>query len=217
MPPGLTEYLIAALTTLVVVVDPIGLAPIFAGLTQGLPAAMKRGIAFRASAIAVGILAASALVGQWLLTKLGISLPAFRIAGGLFLFAIAFEMVYGKRTDRQSNTAQNAAETDTAEKDRAAHIAAFPLGIPLLAGPGAIAATLLLAGRAAGDPSYLAGLIGVIVLVGLIAATSFCVAAAITRLLGVVGNLVLTRLLGVILAALAVQFVIDGVRAAAGM
>jgi multiple antibiotic resistance protein len=211
LPPGLTEYLLSALTTLIVVVDPIGLAPIFAGLTQGLPAAVKRGIAFRASAIAVGILAASALVGQWLLTKLGIGLPAFRIAGGLFLFAIAFEMVYGKRTDRQSSTTQ-----DATEKDHATHIAAFPLGIPLLAGPGAIAATLLLAGRAAGDPSRLAGLIGVIVLVGLTAAASFCTAVAITRLLGVVGNLVLTRLLGVILAALAVQFVIDGVRTAMG-
>jgi multiple antibiotic resistance protein len=93
VPPGLAEYLISALTTLLVVVDPIGLAPIFAALTQGLPTSLKRGIALRASAIAVGILAASALVGQWLLTKLGISLPAFRIAGGLFLFAIAFEMV----------------------------------------------------------------------------------------------------------------------------
>lgn len=212
MPPGLAEYLISALTTLLVVVDPIGLAPIFAALTQGLPPTLKRGIALRASAIAVGILAASALVGQWLLTKLGISLPAFRIAGGLFLFAIAFEMVYGKRTDRQSNTAQNATD-----KDHATHIAAFPLGIPLLAGPGAIAATLLLAGRAAGDPQRLGGLIGVIVLVGLTAFVAFCTAAAITRLLGVTGNLVLTRLLGVILAALAVQFVIDGVRAVIGV
>jgi multiple antibiotic resistance protein len=216
VPPGLAEYLISALTTLLVVVDPIGLAPIFAALTQGLPTSLKRGIALRASAIAVGILAASALVGQWLLTKLGISLPAFRIAGGLFLFAIAFEMVYGKRTDRQSNTAQTATENGAPEKDHAAHIAAFPLGIPLLAGPGAIAATLLLAGRAAGDPQRLGGLIGVIVLVGLTAFIAFCTAAAITRLLGVTGNLVLTRLLGVILAALAVQFVIDGVRAAVG-
>ncbi len=206
------EYLISALTTLVIVVDPIGIAPIFAGLTRRFPAVEKRRIALRACSIAVTILAASALIGQWLLTNLGIGLPAFRIAGGLFLFAIAFEMVYGKRTERQSDAA-----SDAVGKEQAHHLAAFPLAIPLFAGPGAIAATLLLAGRAAGDPQRLLGLIAVIVLVGLGCFVAFIAAATITRWLGVTGNLVLTRLLGVILAALAVQFVIDGVRAAFGL
>jgi len=202
------EFLISALVTLLVVVDPVGLAPTFLAVTDGLSARFRRQVALRASLIAAAILVGSALIGDWLLRQLGISLPAFRIAGGLLLFAIAFEMVFAWRQERESKDAEQAVD------EHIHHMAAFPLAIPLMAGPGAITATILLAGQANARPLWLAILLGVI---GVVIATCFAVFVAaerIGRLLGVTGNLVLSRLLGVILAALAVQFVIDGVRAA---
>jgi multiple antibiotic resistance protein len=138
---------------------------------------------------------------------LSISLPAFRIAGGLLLFSIASEMVFGLRITRQSVT------TDRAVEEHVRNIAAFPLAIPLIAGPGAITATILLAGRAGGDPLRLALLIAIIAAIMALCPVVFLAASRIERLLGVSGNTVLSRLLGVLLAALAVQFVIDGVRA----
>jgi len=203
------DYAVSALVTLVVVVDPIGLAPVFLSLTQGLSPAAQRSVALRAAIIAAATLGGFALAGAWFLQQLGISLPAFRISGGLLLFAIAFEMVYGQRTDRQARTADQAIH-----KDRAHHIAAFPLAIPLLAGPGAITATLLLAGQAAGRPTLLAVLLVTVAAVGVLCVLVFSFAARIGRALGTTGNLVLSRLLGIVLAALAVQYVIDGVRAA---
>jgi MarC family membrane protein len=203
------DTLVSALVTLLVVVDPVGLAPIFLALTEGMTDAARRRVALRASLIAFAVLAGFALAGQWLLAQLGITLPAFRIAGGLLLFAIAFEMVYGRRSDRQTRTAEQAVHAD----EHARHVAAFPLAIPLLAGPGAITATLLLAGQAGGRPALLAALIGVIAMVVGLCVIVFSLAVPIGRLIGTTGNLVLSRLLGIILAALAVQFVIDGVRA----
>jgi multiple antibiotic resistance protein len=203
----LLEFLISALVTLVVVLDPIGLAPTFLAITHGLSQQDRRRVAIRGCLIAAGILIGSALIGDKLLAALGISLPAFRIAGGLLLFSIASEMVFGLRIGRQSETAERAIE------ERVRNIAAFPLAIPLMAGPGAITATVLLAGRAAGQPILLAELIGVI-LVGVGAClVVFLIAARIEKLLGITGNVVLSRLLGVLLAALAVQFVVDGIRA----
>jgi multiple antibiotic resistance protein len=202
------EFLISALVTLLVVVDPIGLVPTFIGITYGLPAKARLNVALRASLIAGAILAGSALIGDWLLRTLSISLPAFRIAGGLLLFSIASEMVFGVRLERQSREAEEAIE------ERVRNIAAFPLAIPLMAGPGAITATLLLAGRGASDPTRLGMLLAVIAVVLALCFLSFVLAARIERLLGVTGNTVLTRLLGVLLAALAVQYVIDGGRMA---
>jgi multiple antibiotic resistance protein len=204
------DFPISAFVTLVVVVDPVGLAPIFLALTHRFSATSKRQVALRASVIAGAVLIAFALAGAWLLGQLGIGIPAFRIAGGLLLFAIAFEMVYGARAPRETTEAQQAAD------EHARHVAAFPLAVPLMAGPGAITATLLLAGRAAGDALQLAILVGVIVVVCALCAACFVLAAPITRLLGTTGNTVLSKVLGIILAALAVQFVIDGVRAALG-
>jgi multiple antibiotic resistance protein len=203
------DYAVSALVTLLVVVDPVGLAPAFVMLTQHLSRGEQRRTAAVAALVAGLILAGFALGGAWLLHQLGITLPAFRIAGGLLLFAIAFEMVYLHRTDRQARTAE-----DAVRKDRAYHIAAFPLAIPLLAGPGAITATLLLAGQAAGEATMLAGLIGIIAMVAVLCVAVFWFAGAIGHRLGITGNLVLSRLLGILLAALAVQYVIDGVRAA---
>jgi multiple antibiotic resistance protein len=191
-----------------VVVDPVGLTPTFLAVTQGLPAAARRQIALRACLIAGVILAGTALIGDWLLDKLAITLPAFRIAGGLLLFAVASEMAFGARIERQSKEAEEAVE------EHVRHVAAFPLAIPLMAGPGAITATLLLSGQAHGQPLLLAGLLGVVVIVVAVCSGVFLAAERIERLLGVTGSVVLSRLLGVLLAALAVQFVIDGVRAA---
>src|SRR6185437_176078 len=202
------EFLISTLVTLFVVVDPIGLVPTFLAVTHGLPAAARGSVAWRASVIAALILAGSALIGDWLLRTLSITLPAFRIAGGLLLFSIASEMVFGVRIVRQSRQAEEAIE------EHVRNIAAFPLAIPLMAGPGAITATVLLAGRAGGDPLRLGALLGVVAVVLALCFVVFTLAARIAKMLGTTANVVLSRLLGVLLAALAVQFVIDGVRAA---
>jgi multiple antibiotic resistance protein len=204
------DFLVAAFVTLLVVVDPLGLVPIFLSITQGMPKRSRRDVAVRASLIAAAILAGAALIGDWLLQTLSISLPAFRIAGGLLLFSIASEMVFGVRGERQSQTAERALE------ERVRSIAAFPLAIPLMAGPGAITAVVLLAGRSGGNLVSLAALLFVIAVVCAICLGAFLAAPRIGKLFGDTANIVLSRLLGVLLAALAVQFVVDGVKAVWG-
>ncbi len=216
--PGLAGYVwgmiydfaAAALVTLLVTLDPPGLAPIFLSVTRGMSAEQRKTVAVRASIIAFGLLAFFALVGDVLLKALGVSLPAFRIAGGLLLFWIAFEMVFERRNERKQNTADVAITQDHIQ-----NVAAFPLAIPLMAGPGALTAMMLLAGRANGDPVMLGMLVGIAALVVASCTVTFVLATPISRMLGVTGNVVLTRLLGVILAAMAVQFVVDGIKAAA--
>ena len=200
------DYAVSALLTLFVVVDPIGLTPTFLAVTDGLPRSARRLVAVRASIIAGAILAGSALIGDWLLQTLQISLAAFRIAGGLLLFSIASEMVFGVRIQRESEAAERAIE------ERVRNIAAFPLAIPLLAGPGAITATVLLAGHAHGNWLSIVVLLAVIAVVAACCALAFFFAERISGLLGMTGNIVASRLLGVLLAALAVQYVVDGVR-----
>ncbi len=156
------------------------------------------------------MLAGSALIGDWLLRTLSITLPAFRIAGGLLLFSIASEMVFGVRVTRQSEQAEKALD------EHVRNIAAFPLAVPLMAGPGAITACVLLAGKAEGDLTRLGILLGAIVVALLLCWIAFTLAGTIAKVMGTTGNIVASRLLGVLLAALAVQFVIDGVRAALG-
>jgi len=199
------DYVISAFVTLAIVVDPIGLAPIFVGITEGLSAEARRSVGLRASIIAACIMIGAALIGDALLRRLGISISAFQISGGLLLFWIAAEMVYGARSERDTRSTTQAAE------EHLRHMAAFPLAIPLMAGPGAIAACVLLAGLAR-DPMMLASLIGVILAVCLLTLLGFQFATPIKRALGITGNIVLSKLLGLILAALAVQYVIDGVR-----
>lgn len=196
--------LISALVTLFVVIDPIGLGPIFIGLTTGMPAKLKRKIGLEASIIAFFVLAGSALFGDWLLDKLGISLAAFRIAGGLLLFAIAFEMVFERRTERKAEKSATATGS---------HIAAFPLAIPLMAGPGAITAMVLLAGRVSGDPVGFALLIASMAAMLLLAYVVLLTSTYLERFLGKQGLAVFGRLLGVLLAALSVQYVADGILA----
>jgi multiple antibiotic resistance protein len=182
--------------------------PSFVAITHGLPDRSRRAVALRACILAVAILAGSALIGDWLLRTLSIGLPAFRIAGGLLLFSIASEMVFGLRIVRQSK------QTEEALEEHVRNIAAFPLAIPLMAGPGAITAAVLLAGHAGGDLTRLGVLLGVIAAVLALCFVVFLLAGRIAALLGTTANVVLSRLLGVLLAALAVQFVIDGVRLA---
>jgi multiple antibiotic resistance protein len=201
------DYAISALLTLFVVVDPVGLVPTFLAVTEDLPRSSRRSVAVRASIIAGAVLIGTALIGDWLLRTLSISLPAFRIAGGLLLFSIASEMVFGVRLRREGQEAEQAVE------EHVRNIAAFPLAIPLLAGPGAITATVLLAGRANGNLVLIAVLIGVVALVAAACFAAFLFAERIGRAIGLTGNIVLSRLLGVLLAALAVQYVVDGVRA----
>ena len=205
--PTLVAFAVSALVTLVVVVDPLGLVPTFLAVTHGLPERSRRQVAWRACLIAAAILAGSALIGDWLLRALSITLPAFRIAGGLLLFSIASEMVFGVRTARQTMTAEQALD------EHVRNIAAFPLAIPLMAGPGAITATVLLAGRSDGHVTRLGILLAVVLIVILACLVVFAGAAKIGKWLGPTANSVLSRLLGVLLAALAVQFVVDGVRA----
>lgn len=198
----MTTFMISALVTLFVVIDPVGLGPIFIGLTAGMQPEVKRKIAVEACAITFFVLAGSALFGDWLLARLGISLAAFRIAGGLLLFAIAFEMVFERRIERKADHAS-----------KGTHIAAFPLAIPLMAGPGAITAMVLLAGRISGSATGFALLIAIMALMLLVAYVVFLTSTYLERILGVQGQAVFGRLLGVLLAALAVQYVADGVLA----
>lgn len=199
----MTEQLISAFVTLLVVIDPIGMGPVFVGLTGGLEPAIRRKVALQASIIAFCVLAGSALIGERLLGWLGISLAAFRIAGGLLLFAIAFEMVFQRRTERKTD---QAGHPGTA-------IAAFPLAIPLMAGPGAITAMILLAGQLGHQPMMLVALIAIMGVMMLASYLVFRGATQLERILGTQGEAILGRLLGVLLAALAVQYVADGVRA----
>jgi multiple antibiotic resistance protein len=200
------EGLTTAFVTLLVVVEPAGLAPIFLAATAREPADERARIATRACLYAFLILTGAALGGAALLAALGITLPAFRIAGGLLLFSIASEMVLGVRIDRDAATAHQA----VIENGR--HIAAFPLAIPMMAGPGAITATLLIAGEAHGDPARLVGLIGAISVVIAVCWTVCRLATRVERLLGASASIVAEKLVGVLLASLAVQFVMDGVR-----
>ncbi len=200
------DYLTSALATLLVVADPIFLSAIFLGLTNNLGAKERREVALRGSIIALCILVAAGLGGAKLLQLLGISLSAFRIAGGLLLLSAAAEMVFDRRSQRLQATADTAVSVDHVK-----NIAAFPLAIPLMAGPGAITAMILLAGRAEAHMEYLVGLFGVTAIVMFACYLSFLMAERISKIMGVTGRAVITRMLGIILAALAEQFMIDGI------
>lgn len=201
------DLFVSAFVTLFVVIDPPGCAPIFAGLTSGAPAAETRRMARRACFIAALILIAFALFGERLLGALHIELNSFRIAGGIMLFLIALEMVFEKRTERREKRAEEVRTAAEVED-----ISVFPLAIPMIAGPGSIATVMLLMSRAQGTESTL------VILAALIAVMALCLLALLAagplmRLVGAKAEAVVTRLLGVLLGALAAQYVIDGLRA----
>jgi multiple antibiotic resistance protein len=202
------NYVTSSFVTLVLVIDPIGLAPAFIALTQGLEVAQKRALALRSSVIAAAILIVTALLGNWFLAQLRIGLAAFQISGGILLFGVATRMIFGEHMRQESREAESAA------REKIADLAAFPLAIPLIAGPGAITATLLLASRTGGDPSLLLALVLIIAAVAAASALSFLLAGQLARVLGRTGNIVLARLLGIVLAAFATQFVVDGIKSA---
>lgn len=200
----MADLLLNGFVTLFVIIDPLGLIPLFLAVTPQASRAERLRIAVSACLIAFAILAVFAVAGLQILSTLGISLGAFRVAGGLFLFSIAFELVFEKRQERKGKSAEAALSGPDVP-----HVAAFPLAIPLMAGPGAIAAVILLSGSL---PSFAgqAALLGIIAVVMLATLAFLAVADRVDRLMGVTGRALVTRLLGVILAALAVQFVADG-------
>jgi multiple antibiotic resistance protein len=200
------EQMINAFTTLIVTIDPPGLAPIFLGLTHGMNASERRATALRGTIIAFIILAVFAVAGEGILKTMGISIGAFRIAGGLLLFVISFEMIFDRREARKQKTSETAVMVDQVH-----NIATFPLALPLIAGPGAISATILLAGSFQGPVDRI-GLIAVLAFCVLLVFLALSISGQIDKLLGTSGRAILTRLLGVLLAALSVQFVIDGLR-----
>jgi multiple antibiotic resistance protein len=204
------DYLTSALVTLLVVADPFLLSALFLALTHGMNDRERREVALRGPLIAFLILVAAGLGGAKLLELLGISLSAFRISGGLLLLWSAAEMVFDRRGQRLQATADTAVSVDHVK-----NVAAFPLAIPLIAGPGAITAMILLAGKSEGRMDHLVGLFGVTALVMLTCYVAFLLAERISKILGITGRAVSTRMLGIILAALAVQFIIDGVIALA--
>ncbi|SLN18497.1 MarC family protein [Pseudooctadecabacter jejudonensis] len=199
------NFLITAFVALFVVIDPIGLAPLFVALTAGMSPEKRRRIAVRATAVAVGVLLVFSIFGEGILNFIGISMPAFRIAGGILLFLTALDMLFERRQKRREDQATD--DDDEPDDDPSV----FPLAIPLIAGPGAIATVILLIGQtedAAGYASVMAVLAAVLALVFLM----FLIASQLERLLGKTGITVVTRLLGMLLAALSVQFVLDGLR-----
>ena len=207
----LTELFLSAFVTLFVVIDPPGCAPIYAGLTKGATAAQARNMALRATFIATIILLIFALFGQELLGALHIELNSFRIAGGLMLFFIAFDMVFEKRTQRREERAEKIAATPEIED-----VSVFPMAMPMLAGPGAIAAIMLLMNEAEGLSESLEVLAALAAVLAITAA-SLVAAGPLIRLLGDKVEAVITRLLGVLLAALAAQYVIDGLKGSFGI
>ncbi len=198
----MTPFLITAFATLFVVIDPPGLVPLFIALTQGMASERRTAMARRACIIAFILLTLFGILGEALLGFVGISMPAFCIAGGLLLFLTALDMLFERRTQRR--------EGQHADPDHDPSV--FPLAIPLIAGPGAIASMILLMGKAGPDWTIKLAVLGLMGAM-MVATFIFLLAAPpIERLLGRTGTIVITRLLGMLLAALAVQFVLDGIK-----
>jgi multiple antibiotic resistance protein len=196
-----SAFLITAFVTLFVIIDPIGLAPLFVALTHGMDARTRRGIAIRACVIAALLLVLFAALGEAVLGFVGISMPAFRIAGGILLFLTALDMLFERRSKRREDQADERPDPSV-----------FPLAIPLIAGPGAIASVILLTGEMGGLHGFATTVVVMLAVLAIVFAL-FMVAGLLERALGRTGINVVTRLLGMLLAALAVQFVLDGLRA----
>ncbi|MCF8486774.1 MAG: MarC family protein [Rhodobacteraceae bacterium] len=197
-----SAFLITAFATLFVVIDPPGLVPMFIALTTGMSAEHRRAMALRACLIATILLTAFGFFGESILGFIGISMPAFRIAGGILLFLTALDMLFERRTQRREG------QTPDPEHDPSV----FPLATPLIAGPGAIATMILLMGQAGESWTATAAILGLLWAMMLVTYLFLLASPPLERMLGRTGTVVITRLLGMLLAALSVQFVIDGVR-----
>jgi multiple antibiotic resistance protein len=209
MPPiqPLIDLAINSFITFFVIIDPIGLIGIFNGLAHRMGLKEKRRLAFRGIAVGGGVLVLFAVGGERLLGALGISLPAFRAAGGAMLFMLAIEMMFQRRHQRRQETAVNAPE-ETPKED----VAIFPLGIPLIAGPGAITSALLLTSRHKGDFIEQGIVLGAMLAVLAITLATFLAADRLGRFIGPTLVAITTRLLGILLAAVAVEYMVVGVR-----
>jgi multiple antibiotic resistance protein len=196
------ELLLPAFVTLFVIIDPIGLSPLFLALTQGMAPDERRRVGRRAILVAFILLAAFGLFGESLLTTIGISMPAFRISGGLLLFLTACDMLFERRSDRREAKANEPLPDPSV----------FPLATPLIAGPGALATMVLLSSQYDGNLPALVGIHLVMILVLAMTWALFQMSGLIGRVLGHTGVVVLTRIFGILLAALSVQFVLDGLR-----
>lgn len=197
-----TAFLITAFATLFVVIDPPGLVPLFIALTRGMSAERRRAMALRACLIAAFLLTMFGIAGEAILGFVGISMPAFRIAGGILLFLTALDMLFERRTQRR--------EGQQADPDHDPSV--FPLATPLIAGPGAIASMILLIGQGGGDWVATFAVMGLMWAMMLVTFLFLLASPPLERLLGRTGTIVITRLLGMLLAALSVQFVIDGIQ-----
>ncbi len=206
------DLFLSAFVTLFVVIDPPGCAPIYAGLTGGATSAQARSMALRATAIAGAILLVFALFGEQLLGALHIELDSFRIAGGIMLFVIALDMVFEKRTQRREERAEKV-RAENALTPEIDDVSVFPMAMPMIAGPGSIATMMLLMARSQGTAQTLV-VLGALAAVLALTAIALVAAGPLMKLLGARVEAVITRLLGVLLAALAAQFVIDGIKAA---
>ncbi|HEX7752348.1 MAG TPA: MarC family protein [Novosphingobium sp.] len=202
------ELFVSAFVTLLVVIDPLGCAPIYAGLSRGAGPRQAFTMALRASVIATLILFGFALFGENLLAALHIGLDAFRIAGGLMLFLIALDMVFERRTKRREERAETIHKAPEVED-----VSVFPIAMPMIAGPGSIATVMLLMARAQGQAQSLV-ILAALAAIMLLTFIALAAATPLMRLFGERIEAIVTRLLGVLLAALATQYVIDGVRAA---
>ena len=200
-----TTFLITAFVTLFVIIDPIGMTPLFVALTQGMSTARRRAIAIRACVTSALLLILFAALGEAVLGFIGISMPAFRIAGGMLLFLTALDVLFERRGQRRKGQA------DAAEEEDGDDPSIFPIAIPLIAGPGSIATVIILAGQQPGAEGLI-WVIGVMLSVITLVFFMFLTSGLLERALGKVGINVVTRLLGMLLAALAVQFVLDGLR-----
>jgi multiple antibiotic resistance protein len=202
----LIKQLLKFFVVFFVVVEPVSLIPLFAGLTEGANESYKRLMACKASAISLAICVLFALVGAKFLTVMGISLDSFRIAGGTLLFLISLDMVFARTSGTRSTTPEH--EESLKRED----ISVFPLAFPFIAGPGALATILLTAGEVGAKPVLFLGFLGVVALVISVCLGVMLAAPRLMNVLGVTGAAVMNRLSGVILAALAVQFITDGIR-----
>ena len=207
-----SEELVTVFVTLFVIIDPIGLAPVFVSLTRGLDSSARNAIGLRAVLVAFGLLAVFGVAGKPLLAAIGIGLPAFRISGGLLLFLIAVEMLFEKRTERREKRVADSGPGPSGGPgaEDGPDPSVFPLATPLIAGPGALATMILLGGKEQGDVLGLTALLAVMAFVLALTYAAFRAGTPIERLLGHNGVVVVTRLFGILLAALAVQFVLDG-------
>ena len=199
------DLFVNSLIVMLVVVDPVGLAPMFAALTYGESPAEQRRAAIRGTLIAGAVLVVFVLAGDALLSALGIGMPAFQVAGGILLFLLAVDMVFARHSGLRSTTEREQREAET-RKD----ISVFPLAIPLIAGPGALTSVLLMVGEQGGDPMVIGTVLAVVFVVLSVTLVSLLLSARIMGFMGETGANVVSRVLGVILAALAVQFVMDG-------